>query len=443
MSGFFPRPLATLCASPGTMPGKAAASKAARYALLLALGGYMLFGLLTQLILLRVKPLPHYLLEDFTYYLRALQLATHRGNPYQDHSVGTGFLYPPPALLLVGLLALLPGTTLRAMAFISVNLLLLGIMTSGIARDAHLPFQRCWWWYLLAFTFAPLLEMLYVGQINLITAFGIFLLFIYEERRPVVAGLGLSLAICLKVTPIIFLVYLFTQRRWIAICWTLAMLVVEAVTAGLCFGWQPLVTYIAVFLTLLGAVVRGDGNAQALGSLLNYHGWIPVAEIAPVQHMLGFYLLIVFTLCATIAYRRRKPEPLFMVLSLGIMIAPNVMWYHHYVFILLPLFIWLAWSRLHPAVVVWCFLGLTIIQVDRQFITRGLLAQLFVQLTIIQVDRQFITRGLLAQLFVHVSILGILAWQVSNALKSTRGAGSSETCLQFRRLSTWSPERSA
>lgn len=65
-------------------------------------------------------------------------------------------------------------------------------------------------------------------------------------------------------------------------------------------------------------------------------------------------------------------------------------------FILLPVFIWLAWSRLHPAVVLWCFLGLNIIQIDRWFLTRGLLSQLF----------------------VHMSILGILAWQIVQALRS-------------------------
>jgi len=78
------------------------------------------------------------------------------------------------------------------------------------------------------------------------------------------------------------------------------------------------------------------------------------------------------------------------------MIAPNIMWYHHYVFALLPLFIWIAWSRFHPIVVLWCFLVLNIIQLDRWFLTHGLLAQLC----------------------VHLTILGILAWQISHALSA-------------------------
>ena len=95
MSGFSPQSLDTSLAALRAALSKAAASKAAKVALTLALAEYILFGLLTQLILLHVKPFPHYLLEDFNYYLHAFQMGVHGGNPYQDHSVGTGFLYPP------------------------------------------------------------------------------------------------------------------------------------------------------------------------------------------------------------------------------------------------------------------------------------------------------------------------------------------------------------
>lgn len=304
---------------------KAASSPAARYVVPLALGEYILFGLLTEWGLLTIKPFPHYLLEDFSYYLHAYQLAVHGGDPYQIRAIGTGFLYPPPALLLVGVFAPLPGNILRAAAYIGSNLLLLGMMLRGVARYYCCSFRRVWWWVLLAFLFAPLLELLYIGQINLITAFGIFLLFYYEERLPFIAGFGLSLAICLKVTPFIFVIYLLTQRRWAILGWTLALLVVESALSALFFGWQPLVTYIDVFIGLLRVMVPGDGNSQALGSLLNYHGWIAPADISSVQHILGIYLLIIFVASTAIAYRWRQREPVFLILSLGIMVAPNIM----------------------------------------------------------------------------------------------------------------------
>jgi alpha-1,2-mannosyltransferase len=397
---------------------KAAASRAARYTIALALGEYILFGLLTELILLTIKPLPHYLLEDFNDYLRAYLAAAHGGDPYQIRSIGAGFLYPPPALLLVGMFALIPGNIPRAAVYISLNLLVLGAMLVGIAHHYSLSFRRIWWWYLLAFLFAPMLELLHVGQINLIASCGIFLLFLYEERLPMLAGFGLSLAICLKLTPLIFVVYLLVQRRWTTLGWTLTMLVVECTVSALFFGWQPLVTYIDVFLHLAGVSVPGDGNSQALGSLLNYYGWIAPGAIQTAQHILSLYLLIVFAASAAMAYLWQQREPLFLVLSLGMMVAPNIMWYHHYVFLLLPVFIWLAWSRHHPAVVLWCFLGLNIIQIDRWFLTRG---------------------GL-AQLFVHLSILGILAWQISRAL-NRRAEQSRRAGLRLAHQAVEIPER--
>ena len=35
-------------------------------------------------------------------------------------------------------------------------------------------------------------------------------------------------------------------------------------------------------------------------------------------------------------YTSRQCEPLFLILSLGSIIAPDILWYHHYVFLLLP-----------------------------------------------------------------------------------------------------------
>jgi len=376
-----------------------ATKKVARYLMVLALGVFILFGLLTELRLLVIKSAPHYLLEDFHYYQRAYLAATHGGNPYQDRTIGTGFLYPPPALLLVGVFTLIPGDAALDVAYIGVNLVLLAVMLRGVGQHYGLAFGRVWWWYPLAFAFAPFLELLYVGQVNLITAFGIFLMFVYAERRPALAGFGLSLAICLKVTPLIFVFYLLVQRRRSALIWTGAFLVIECIAAALFFSWRPLTTYPDVFFGLLNVAVPGDGNSQALGSVLNYQGWIAFSAIQPVQRLLSLAMLVIFALSSLMAYVARQREPLFLVLSLGIMVSPNIMWYHHYVFILLPVFVWIVWSRLHPAVMAWLFMGLVLIQLDRWFLTRGLLAQLFVDL----------------------SILGILTWQISRALSMRRG----------------------
>ena len=64
-------------------------------------------------------------------------------------------------------------------------------------------------------------------------------------------------------------------------------------------------------------------------------------------------------------------------------LAPNVMWYHHYTFLILPLFIWMGYAKLAPHVVGWCLLGMLIIQVDRWALTHGLLIHVFAHLPFI------------------------------------------------------------
>jgi hypothetical protein len=87
-------------------------------------------------------------------------------------------------------------------------------------------------------------------------------------------------------------------------------------------------------------------------------------------------------------------------MGIGTAVASNHMWYHYYIFFLLPLFVWIAWSRFHPWVIAWCFVGLTTIQLE---------SWLWPQ-------------GLLPHLFAHLSMVGILAWQIAHTFQATRRA---------------------
>ena len=89
------------------------------------------------------------------------------------------------------------------------------------------------------------------------------------------------------------------------------------------------------------------------------------------------------------AWRTQQHEPLFLVIGFLGAVMPNILWYHHYVFLLLPVVVWLAWTRMEPRVLLWCLAGLTAIQIDRWELTQGLLAHAF----------------------AHLSALGLLVWQ--------------------------------
>jgi hypothetical protein len=131
---------------------------------------YVAAGIHTELRFIAFKPLPSSLLQDFNFYRDALHALTDGRDPYGDRSIGTGFLYPPPSLFLVAVFE--PVSALwRASLLMAVSLALLALMVIGVATHFDLPMSRVWWWFPLAFAFAPTLETLHLGQINLIVAF--------------------------------------------------------------------------------------------------------------------------------------------------------------------------------------------------------------------------------------------------------------------------------
>jgi hypothetical protein len=370
-------------------------------AVVLCLAVYLVLGLYTEFKLVGVKPLPEKLIEDSHYYRQAYKDARATGDPYAVRDVGTGFLYPPPALLVVGIFSNIYPFLLRASILIVTDVLFVSLMIWGVARRYGHTLADVWWWFPLGLGFAPFLELLHIGQINVITQFGVFVMFLLHESAPLLGGLGLALGIVTKVTPLAFVGYLLAGRNLKAILGTAIGLAALSLLTGLIFGWQPFATFVEVFGDLLEAFPVGP-NSQSLVAVLLSHGLIADGNLQAVHRMLTLYVLLVCAASAGIAYLSREREPLFIILGLGLTLMPNVMWYHHYVFFLLPVFVWLAWSRMKPAVVIWCFAGLALIQVDRQYS--------FLQ----------VTHGLLAHLFGHLSMLILLACQVRKAIDSTR-----------------------
>jgi hypothetical protein len=369
----------------------------------LCLFAYLVFGLYTEFRLIGIKPLPEKLIEDSNYYIRAFRDTEKGEDPYAVWDIGVGFLYPPPALLVVGTLVRttdlcqqylgIDRVMLRAALLTITNILCLTLVIYGVARKYGYALADVWWWFPLGLGFAPFLEVLHVGQINIITQFGVFAMFMLAESTPIMGGLGLALSIVTKVTPLALVGYLVASRNLRVVLGVLIGLVILSLLAGLIFGWQPFVTYVDVFWRLLDVFPLGP-NSQSLVAVLQGLGLIADSAIPGVHRGLTVYLLLVFVASAAIAYGSRQHEPLFIVLSFGLALMPNVMWYHHYVFFLLPVFVWLAWSRQHPAVVVWCCLGLALIQIDRQY-------------SILDA-----THGALAHGFGHLSILLTLVWQL-------------------------------
>ena len=243
--------------------------------------------------------------------------------------------------------------------------------------------SRVSWWFFLALAFGPTLETLFTGQVNLLVAGASYLVFALDETAPFASGLALAVAISLKVSPATLGLYLLSGRRWRTIGATALCVVVLAIAAALAFGLAPLVTYLDVFRQLVTARLTPGGNLESIAAALAYNGLLARSSMGRAQLLLTSYICLVALVSAALAWRSGERVPLFIVLTLATMSAPAVVWYHHFVFIVPALFLWMASRGLNRGVVAWCVFGMALINLDRFGLTYGLLSQLFVQVSIL------------------------------------------------------------
>lgn len=340
---------------------------------------YVLFGLYTHSIFTRTQPA-----YDFHLYERALSRALAGTDPYDIRDIGPAFLYPPPSLFVIEAFNISSNTSVRFYAVLLVNLAIMLWIIRQIAVHFGYSVRDVWFWFPLAFFFAPFLATLQVGQINLITEFGIILFFV--AAAPWLAALGLAVASVTKVTPIAFLFYSLIRRDVKTILYSLILLFAVILAGGLRYGFSTYTTYWDVFSDLLQTTGLTQ-NSQSIESKV----WMVFQPDFSPALFHRFFLLYMAMLVLCSGYLSAKTQdtvPLFVVLGLVIPVSPNVMWYHHYVFLLPPLLIWMAWQKLDMRAVLWIVTGLLIIQVDYYFLTTGFLIHLFVQLSILRVVYQ-------------------------------------------------------
>jgi hypothetical protein len=355
-------------------------------AVVLALTVYVGVGIYGELTLCRQKPIPSYcLLEDFNYYRYALVNALNGKDPYEIRIIGPAYLYPPPALLVIELFHHISDIYVLAAVYAAVNIALVALMVYGIAKYYGHGWDHIWYWFPLALGFYPFFVVLHLGQINVITEFGIFLTFLAETAFPVVAGAGLAVAICTKVTPVAFLGYYLVNKRQKAIAATLIALGLLCVITWVRYGWAPFPTYVRCFPNMLHAFYPGPASQSLVARL-------GVQDVEAAQRFIMACFTAVMVISGVCSFITKEREPLFIIVCLATMLSPNIIWYHHFVFFLLPLLLWMAWSNLSTPVVLWCCGGFALIQA-------------------IGVNPQP-EAGIYVHAFGHASILLLLLWQI-------------------------------
>jgi len=295
----------------------------------------------------------HELGADFKIYYEAYLEAVEGGNPYEPYDVGDSFIYHPFALTLVSLFAW-PDNTFSAalrgwvagslIAWIVAIGLTLRVLARHRASEKLSPAHKVWGSFLFL-AFAPFWETLQIGQINAFVVLALCAVFDFAERgRQYAAGCALALALVLKSSPVVLLLYFVVNRHYRAIVATVAGVVVLSVVAALQFTPQLLWDFAAI-TPLLGREIHPTPYNQSLLSLafrVLEAGGFPAASWVPalvVAHKALFALLLGLLVLAALMSPPRGDQRLALflaMLTLTVFFSPLV-WYHHAALLLLPL----------------------------------------------------------------------------------------------------------
>lgn len=178
--------------------------------------------------------------NDFNVYYHASREVIAGRDPYQNSlSEWTPYLYPPLLAELLIPLAVLP---LTVAAFIWFLISAFSVIATAAMCARMLPETRAPQWFVaagaMAIVFRFVLDNFNLGQVNaMVTALAVAHVFLYARGKRFWSALALAIAVSIKLTPAVFLVYHIAKLR---LRYAIACIVlVGAITA---FSFLPMGT---------------------------------------------------------------------------------------------------------------------------------------------------------------------------------------------------------
>lgn len=284
---------------------------------------------------------------DLEIYLRAGRLALAGQIPYDPpelNVIGVSFVYPPPTVPLFAALAAVEPWLAHGLWLVGsvalYTLALLGIYAAqeGVGRAGLLAMLG------LGLGFAPFLENVAIGQINSLMLFGLALFVLgHAIRRLAWAGdVALAAVILIKLTPVALLLWPLARGDWRRLARVALGVVALSLPALALYGPAPWMAFAQLLPDLLGGVPRNPYN-QALAAVLTGLT-APGSAAEQAAAWLGRAVSLgLLGSWAAICWRRRGANA-GAILACGVAIltvSSSLIWYHHLVFLALPL-AWLA-----------------------------------------------------------------------------------------------------
>jgi hypothetical protein len=218
-------------------------------------------------------------------------------------------------------------------------------------------------------------DNLYLGQSNFIPIFFIIMAFYFDsEEMDKHAGIALGIAIALKITPGLLVLYFLLNKKWMTVLFSgISFLTAILIIPGFFFGFQENFTLSAEWFKrviipfISGGKMKTDTVSyyhlnQSLEAVANryltpygkegYGGVFNRFSIALTPEQLGFYLKIAKALILAglawlqVLYKKNKMLVASFYLFAILLISP-ASWINHYLLLTLPYFTLVNYARYH------------------------------------------------------------------------------------------------
>jgi len=296
--------------------------------------------------------------EDFDIYERALAATRDGANPYLPYAIGRSFVNHPFALSLLSCfswmgpaLALLAWMAASAVVWLASTALAFALAFKARDSGPGVLFQQEIALASLAI-FAPFLETVYLGQINAFAVVAICLCFFFSaQHRPSMAGLFLALAIVLKTSPILLLLYFLCRGERRVVGSTIAAILALSAIPALQFGPQVLTDFLTLLPRLGWETHLSPYNESLLSVLIQMGqrlGWHGSWKLLLMLVRGGLAAVTVVACWRAFAGRRASGVKSLVnggAFIMLVVVSSPLLWYHHSVFLLVPLVLLLTDPR--------------------------------------------------------------------------------------------------
>jgi hypothetical protein len=312
--------------------------------------------------------------EDLRIYLRSLDQALSGGNPYYPFQIGS-FIYHPLVLTLLTPFARITWPWAWAIWTVLTVAAWLGSIglsrrlvddAAGPDRGRALAVGSVIAGALLA---GPFIETAYSGQINVFVVLAVcYALVAAESARPAAAGASLAIAIVLKTSPVLLLAHFVSVRQFRVVLYCLAALAIFSVVPVVQFGTVLLASFFDVVQQINATVRVNRFNVGLVAGLYVALRRLDLTGLGgEFWNAVGYGTAALLGAIAVTNWFRgplslsQRISSFALVLTVLTVFSPLV-WYHHFVFLLLPV---LLLFRSSPA-----WLGVTfvtLVQSERLF----------------------------------------------------------------------------